>query len=404
MPAYKYTALSRDGARVKGVVEAFDEMDAVTRIKENCDIVVKLEPAETEKKNILSMEVGGKKLNKKEFVIMCSQFAIILKSGVSVSRATQLIGDKMKDKVLKKLLKDVHDDVESGRGLAESFAKRGEKLLPLTFIETIRAGEASGNMAHAFETMYQHYDKQIKMRNKVRNALIYPTFVIIIAIIVVIVLMVAVVPTFLEIFDSLDSDMPAITKSLIVLSNFFSKYIFLILAIVAALVIAYLVWGASEQGKLSQAKLKLKLPVLGNIYLLSAASEFANTMTTLIGSGLSLTRAIKITGRVIENYYIGTEVGRMVEKIEAGRSLGDTMKEANCLPDILTEMTAVGEETGELESTLDTVAQFYDSELDTATKQALAKLEPTVLCLVAAFAGYIVIAIYVAMFSMYGSM
>lgn len=404
MATYKYTAISKDGVKVSGVVEGFNEFDAVDRIKQDCDIVLKLTEVEEKKPGLLSMEIGGNRLNAKAFSLMCAQFSIILQSGIPIGRTVRLIGDKMTDKKLKGILKKVAEDVEAGRSVAASFQERGGKLLPAVFIETIRAGEESGNLSKAFETMYQHYDKQVKMRAKVRNALIYPVFVLALAVVVVIVLMVKVVPTFMDIFASYDAELPLITQSLILISNFFRKYIFLIIVVFAAIALIFKLYANTEKGRMNVAKLALKIPVLGNVSLLSAASEFAANLTTLIGAGLQLTRAVSITARVINNYYISQCVGKMTSRLEEGHTLGECMREADCLPDILVDMTAVGEETGELESTLHTVSGYYESELDMAVQDVLKKLEPALLIGMAVIAGYIVLAVYIAMFQMYSVM
>ena len=378
MATYKYTAISKDGVKVSGVVEGFNEFDAVDRIKQDCDIVLKLTEVEEKKPGLLSMEIGGNRLNAKAFSLMCAQFSIILQSGIPIGRTVRLIGDKMTDKKLKGILKKVAEDVEAGRSVATSFQERGGKLLPAVFIETIRAGEESGNLSKAFETMYQHYDKQVKMRAKVRNALIYPVFVLALAVVVVIVLMVKVVPTFMDIFASYDAELPLITQSLILISNFFRKYIFLIIVVFAAIALIFKLYANTEKGRMNVANLALKIPVL--------------------------TRAVSITARVINNYYISQCVGKMTSRLEEGHTLGECMREADCLPDILVDMTAVGEETGELESTLHTVSGYYESELDMAVQDVLKKLEPTLLIFMAVVAGYIVLAVYIAMFQMYSVM
>ena len=381
-------------------------MDAVARIKETCTVILKLSAVEEKGAAVsfLSMDIGGNKLNDKAFSLMCSQFAVILNSGVPITRAVHLVADKISDKPLKRVLKQVADDVEAGRSLAASFAERGEKLLPVTFIESIRAGEESGSLAESFRAVGDHFTKQTKTKSKVRGAMIYPAFVLVIAVVVVIVLMVKVVPTFTAIFDGYDAELPGMTKALIAISDFFRKYILYIVAAVIVIFIGFKLYGNTEQGRLNLSKLSLKLPVLGNIGVLNAASQFANTMAMMIGAGLTLTRAVSITAKTISNYYISQEVGKLSGKLEEGHTLGASLRSSGCLPDILTDMTAVGEETGELEKTLITVAQYYDTELEQATADALAKLEPTVLVFLAVVAGFIVISIYLAMFSMYSAM
>lgn len=389
---------------MSGVVEGYNELDAVDKIKQTCTIVTKLTEVNPDKQSLLNMEIGGSRLNSKAFTVMCSQFAIILRAGIPIARTVHLIADKTSNKPLKKMLKKTAEDVEAGRSLAQSFAEHGEKLLPTTFIETIRAGEESGNLDKSFETMYRHYDKQTKMKGKVKSALSYPIFVLIIAVAVVIVLMVKVVPTFTAIFDSYGSELPAITRLLIAISNFFRKYTIWMAAVAAILFIAFKLYGNTEGGRLRLAKVGLKLPVLGKINQLNAASQFANTMTTMLASGLPMTTAISITAGVLDNYYIGTEIGKLVTQLEEGRNLGSSMRKAGCMPDILVDMVSVGEETGEMEQTLDTIALYYDAELEMAITAALNKLEPTLLIFLAVVAGFIVIAIYMSIFQMYAIM
>lgn len=385
-------------------MEGFDELDAVDRIKQTCSIVLKLKEVNPDKPGLLNMEIGGSKLNSKAFTVMCSQFSIILRAGIPIARAVHLIADKTTNKPLKRILKKTAEDVEAGRSLAAGFAEHGAKLLPTTFIETIRAGEESGNLDRSFESMYRHYDKQTKMRGKVRGALAYPTFVLIIAVAVVVVLMVKVVPTFTSIFESYGGELPGITRLLIAISNFFRKYTIWMAAVIALLYIVFKLYGNTEKGRLKLARIQLKLPIFGNISRLNAASQFANTMTTMLASGLPMTKAISITAGVLDNYYIGNEVGKLTGQLEEGRTLGASMRESGCMPDILVDMVAVGEETGEMEKTLDTIALYYDAELDMAISAALRKLEPTILIFLAVVAGFIVFAIYISIFQMYAIM
>lgn len=405
MVTYKYTALSQNGKKVNGIMEGFNEMDAIDRIKREHSIVLKLtEVKEGKEAGLLNMEIGGNKLNAKAFTVMCSQFAIILKAGIPIARTVQLIADKTTDKPLKRMLKQVADDVEAGRSVAASFQERGDKLLPPTFVETIRAGEESGNMDKSFQSMYEHYDKQTKMANRVKGAMAYPLFVLAVAVVVVIVLMVKVVPTFTTIFTDLGGEMPLMARMLIASSNFFRDNILKMIIVVALAIIVYKVYNNTEEGRLKVAMLQLKLPVLGNIAVLNAASQFANSMATMLGSGLTITRSISITAKTLDNYYISQEVGKLTGKLEEGHALGECMRQIEVMPDILVDMVGVGEETGEMEGTLHTIAMYYDAELEVAINDAMAKLEPALLVILAGIVGFIVIAVYGSMFSMYSMM
>ena len=353
---------------------------------------------------LFAAEISANRLNPKAFTVMCSQFATILSAGVPLSMAAPLIAERTTDKVLKKLLNAVAADVENGRALSASLAEHGGKFLPLTFIETIRAGEESGNIERAFNSMYEHFDKQSKMGAKVRGAMAYPLFVMLVAIVVVVVLMVAVVPTFLEMFWEFDAQLPLVTRALIVVSDFFRYNGITLGMVLFILIVGLRIYSGTATGRVNLGKVQLKLPILGNIATLNAASQFANSMTTLIESGLTMTRAVNVTSRVMDNAYLSSEVGKLSGDLEEGRSLGASMRAQDVMPHILVDMTAIGEESGELAKTLHVVARFYDEELDQAILSALAKMEPALLVMLGGVAAFIVLAVYLAMFTIYSAM
>lgn len=407
MTTFKYVARAENGESVRGLIEAIDELEATAKIRAQNQVVVSLKEvhgAADKLPGILNMDIGGSRLNGKAFTLMCNQFATILTAGIPIARAVKLIADKTGDKLLKKTLMLVAADVEAGRTISASFEEHGQGWLPATFVETIRAGEEAGDLANAFESVYRHFDKQTKMNDKVRNAMFYPVFVLIIAVVVVVILMVKVVPTFTTIFEEMGGSLPLMTRVLIAISNFISDtFVFFILFIGIAIV-AFGLFVRTEQGKMAASRAQLYLPVIGNIAELNAASLFANTMSTMIGSGLPMTKAVSITASVMPNYLIRTKVEGMVGSIEEGRTVVDSMRESEVMPEILTDMVGVGEETGEMKATLDTVAMYYDSELELAVTRAVAMLEPALLCFIAVVAGFIVIAIYMSMFEMYNMM
>lgn len=408
MNSYKYTAIGNAGEEVSGMIEAIDELEATARIRNQYNVILSVKQIKGESDTFLgklmTADIGGNKLNPKAFTLMCSQFATILSAGIPIARAVKLVTDKTPDKMLKKLLRVVGEDVEAGRSLSAAFNDHGSAFLPPTFCETIRAGEESGNLADSFESTYKHFDKQTKMSSKVKGALSYPIFVFVIAIVVVIVLMVKVVPTFTAMFEDMGGELPFMTKLLIMMSDFVSKTFLYFIVISVVLVIGFLFYKKTEKGAMIIAKLQLKLPVLGNIVVLNSASLFANTMATMIQSGLPVTKAVTITARVMPNEFIAERTANMVTRIEEGKTIVESMREAACYPDILTDMVGVGEETGEMKTTLDTVAKYYDNELEQAVAKAISKLEPTILVFLAGIAGFIVISIYMAMFSMYSYM
>ena len=406
MATFKYKAQTPDGMEMKGVIQAPDEYTAVQRIRQKCPVIQEITPVKESGSGggLLSMELGSKEIDGKSLSVMCSQFAIMLRSGQMIGRVMQMVADQTADKKLKKLLEQCAEDVEEGSSVASAMERHGAKMLPLTFIETVRAGEMSGTLETSFTKLEGYYEKSYKNKQKIKSVMSYPIFVMVVAVIVVIVIMAKVVPSLSATFADLGGELPMITKILIGISKFFQKwYIVMIIAIVALVIGSKLYFG-TEKGKLVKGKLLLKMPVLGKINIFSGAAQFADTMSTMLSSGLTVNHAVEVTGKVLDNALLQQEVASMIPKIEEGRSLGDCMKACKFFPDNLKEMVAVGEESGSLDETLTTIADYYYNEQYHATQQAVSKLEPTIMVFLAGFAGFIVLAIYLPMFSMYNLM
>ena len=387
MPTFTYTGITAAGQQIDGVVEAFDEIEAMERAREQCRVVQSVVPVR-EGKNLLSMDITKPKAKQKNLAVMCAQFATILNAGVPAARATSLVADQVTDKCLKRVLADVAADVASGHSLAESFQSKGENL-PRVFIETVRAGEESGHLPESFQRLHGYFDKRAKVSAKVQSAMTYPIFVAVIAVVVLAIMMVMVIPSMTGLIDA---------------SNFVTDNFLLIAVVLALIVVGVKLFGTTERGKTTFAVLKLRLPVLGAVGVCSGAAQFANTMAMLVTAGLPATRAVAITSRVMSNYVLSREVGRLEAGLEEGRTLGEGLEASTYLPRTLVEMVAVGEHTGELEETLETMGAFYDDETQRVTNKAISIMEPALLVLMALFAGFIVIALYLPMFSLYAAM
>lgn len=400
MTTYKYKARTSDGALVNGVVDAYSEFEAVEQIKRTCAIVEKLTEVKPTKLSHVDLNeplwVTDKTLS-----LVSSQFSIMLRAGLSMSRVVGLVADQCSDKLMRRILRGVAADVAAGYGLAQSFDNHGKKL-PTAFIETVRAGEESGTLENSFQRLKVYFEKSHKIKQKVRSAMIYPVFLLALAAVVVGIVMVKLVPTMLEMFDNMGSDLPLPTRILMAVSGFFQRGWPFLIAGACLLVLLCKLYAKTEDGAMRLARLRLRLPVLGRIGVMQGASQFANTMSTLLASGLSATRCLTITGKVLDNLAVGESVGRAVAGVESGRSLGDVLSSNPYLPPMLLEMTAIGEEAGSLEETLDTIGSYYDNEVEAASARALSMLEPMITVIMGLLIGFIIIAIYVPMFSMYG--
>lgn len=387
-------------------MEAYDEFDAVSRIKATeCPIVLSIAEVQEGKGNILTRDIGGpKKIKEKQLALVCSQFSIIISAGLPMVRSVELVADQTTDKTLHKLLKQVAGDVAAGNSLADSFENKGGKQLPITFIETIRAGEESGTLEESFRKLFVYFEKSSKTRAKVTSALIYPAFLCVLSVIVVAIMMVKVIPMFTEMFASMNADLPPMTAIIIAASNFMVRAWLPMLLVAIVIIIALKFWSKTPAGMKFFAVLKLKLPLVGRVQRMNAASQFANTMSTILAAGMPMPRTIQITSKVLDNYVIGMQVGDMVGGVEEGIRLGQCVKQCPWFPPLLTEMTGVGEETGSLENTLTIIGDYYDNEVNIAVERALSMLEPIIICGIAVIVVIVVLGFYLPMFSMYNSM
>ena len=399
MQTFKYTAISKDGATVNGVVEAFDEYAAVAKIKETCTLVTKITEVRETKRQ--AKPLFGPRVKEKELAIVCSQFAIILNAGMSIVHAVELIAEQTDSKQMKKLLTGVAADVSEGIGLAHSFETQ-EVELPVTFIETVRAGEESGTLPQAFQRLHAYFDRSAKLKGKIQAAMTYPMFTIVVAILVVAVIMIKAVPTFVSSFASMGTTLPLPTRILIAMSNFFVHWWWLVALIIAAALIAWQLWGHTEEGRLKQHGFKLKIPVLGKLNLMRAASQYASTMTTLLSAGINIQQAVSVTARVLDNAYVGRQLSGQLPNLEGGKPLSECLKSCPSIPPMLVDMTGVGEETGTMESTLEVIAEYYNSETELRSQKAVSLLEPIIICLLAVVVVLILLAVYLPMFTLYG--
>lgn len=400
MPSYHYEAIRANGEKGEGVVEALSKDDAVAQIRKTYEVVLKLDEI---KQQIGEPFQKFQKLNLKVFALMCKQFSIILKSGLPLVQAVDLIANQISDKTLRNMLFRVSKDIANGWSLAHSFSEEGQNKLPATFIETIRAGEESGDLTQSFERMGVYYDRMTKTRTKAASAMLYPSFLMAVAAVVIVVIMTYAVPTFTSVFGSMEIDLPLATKIVIAISNFFNKYIWVILCVLAFGIFMIRLYGNTQKGNIKLSRVKLGIPIWGEITVMTSASQFSHTMSAMLSAGMPILQALSIASHSVSNSHLSYELQQIIPGVEAGQSLGNCMMHCKDLPQMLIHMTAMGEATGSLEHTLEIQAEYYDNEVDTLTAKALSLLEPIVICIMAILVVIILFSIYLPMLSMYSA-
>ena len=401
MKTFDYTARSEAGTQVTGVAEANTRDEAIRQLRDDGLIVESISESGAGKRE-LDLRIGSRKTKEKELGVVCGQFAILLRAGLPITRTIQLVAHQCGDKTLTGILEDAADDVAAGYSFASSLEKHGSGL-PTTFIESVRAGEESGSLEIVFQRLSDYYEKMSKSKAKVKSAMVYPAFVIVVAVIVVAIIMIFAVPVFSQTFEGMGMELPLITQGVVALSHFFTSWWWLLLIIVALAIMGVKVAKKNESFRLKWSRIGVKLPIIGRINLMNAASEYGGTMSVMMAAGLPIVRAIGVTARSMSNYYMGSSLASTMGDLEAGKTLATALENGGTLPELAIEMSAVGEQTGSLENTLDVMASYFDTEVETATSRAMSILEPAIIVVLAVIVFLLLLSVYLPMFSMYGS-
>ena len=397
MAKYQYKAKDMSGRIIEGIYEAPDRKNVVDMIRQKSFFLIELKEIQ-DRKDIKEMDLFAK-VSVKDLTIFCKQFASILKAGVPLIQALNMLGEQTENPVLRNIIVKVSSDIQKGSSLSAAMGVHS-KYFPPILIHMVHAGEVSGTLENSLEVMSVHFEKAYKLKQKVKSAMIYPIVVLVVAVIVVIFLMIFVVPTFTSMFESSGAELPGITKALIDISGFMrNNYIvlFVIFAIIFAAIRVYL---STESGRLTFDKFKLRMPLLGKIQTTSIAATFARTMSTLMGSGVGITEAIRITGKILDNTHAIEQMEKIERQVREGKGLYGPVKDTALFPAMIVNMIMLGEESGTLEDMLGKTALFYEEEVDEATQRLTSMLEPLIIIILAVVVAFIVISIALPMFDM----
>lgn len=401
MASYKYKAMTADGKTKRGTIEANSLERASDKLKSEGYNVLELKDAGALDKDI-NINIGGK-VKSKDLTMFCKQFASILNAGVTIITALDMLGEQATNKTMKTALIDVKNSVEKGSNLADSM-RQHPKVFPPILINMVQAGEASGSLEVALVRMADHFEKDNRLQSQIKSAMTYPVIVMIVAIAVVIVCMVVVIPNFTGMFMDMDMELPMATKIMVAASDFIIQKWYVLVAIVAVVVVAIKFFKKTSTGEYVFAKLAMKVPLIGNLTVKSSAARFARTLSTLMASGIQLIDAVEAVAKVMTNSIIRKNLLEARDQVAKGVPLSKPISDMGIFPPLLTQMVHIGEETGNLEDMMFRVADFFDEEVEEATKALTAAMEPLIMVFLAGIVGMIVAAVYGPMLSMYEGM
>lgn len=400
MAEFHYRVIGPDGKEKKGSMEAKTAEQVTMQLKAQKNIVLSVEEA-----NLMSRDINlsfGKAVKARDFSIFCRQFVSIIRAGVSVINALEMMRDQTENKTLKNALKGVHEDVSKGESLAMAMKKRA-KVFPSMLCNMVEAGEASGSLDVAFDRMAIQFEKEDKLKQSVKKAMIYPVVLVVVMIGVLFLMMVWVIPNFMGMFAELDAEMPATTQLVINMSDFVIAKWWLILLVAAAIFAAVKLYAGTPNGKFVLGGLKLKIPVLGKLQMKSECARLGRTLCTLLSAGVPMIDALEITSRSMENVHYKKALADAKEQVMRGVPLSRPLKTCGLFPPMVIHMVAIGEETGNIESMLENVANYYEDDVQVATEQMMALMEPMIIVVMAVVVGFMIMAILQPMFTLYES-
>lgn len=397
MTKFKYRVMNAEGEKIEGSYEADSRDEVIEFISGNGYYPLKVEEV-IESRNISFS--FSKKVKLKDLSVFCRQFYTMLNAGVPILTCLDILSSQIENEKLRQATKEINDDVEKGEIISESMRKH-EDVFPNLLVSLVASGEASGSLNEIMLRMATHYEKENKINNKVKNAMIYPIILGLVSIIAVMFILTYVMPTFTDIFDQTGAALPWSTRFLLGASNGVKEYWYILIILIGLITFVLNIFLKNDKGILLSSKLKLKLPVLKKLNQMIIVSRFTRTLSTLIASGLSLVDGLKIVSEVSGNKIAEMELLKIRDKVVQGESLYSSMRDSGIFPQMLYSMIKIGEDTGALEDILNKTADFYDEELDTTIQTSVALLEPMLIIIMGFIIGFMVASIMIPMFDTY---
>lgn len=397
MPGFNYTAINRNGKRVRSSLDASSIETAKSSLRGAGYTILDIKEQTTLNRDIEIPFLGNPKA--KDMAVFCRQFVSILRAGVSVASVLAMLGQQTSNKKLRAAIREMQADVEKGEALATSM-RRHPKIFPAILVNMVSAGEASGNLEESFRQMELYFDRSKRTKSKVTSAMIYPCVLIVVMIVVLIVMMTKIIPNFLKTFEDMDAELPKITLGVMAVCEWFKSWWWVPLLVLVALIVGGVLFHRTDKGKHFFGWLARKTPVVGNLTVKTACATFCRTMEVLIGSGLTLTDSMDLAASNMGNIYYLEAIRDARALVAEGTPLRESLVRTGIFPAMVSNLVGVGEETGDLQSMMGKVADYYDEEVDEATKKLLNLMEPAIIIVMAVFVVIIVLAIYLPMINM----
>ena len=401
---FAYTSRKPGGKLVKGRMEAANEAAVIARLRTMGLSPVAIEPTAARTGLQMDIKIPGFERNVplKEIAVMSRQLSTMVGAGLSLLRALSILAQQTENKRLAGVLDEVRTDVERGSSLSEAVAKH-DRVFPPMMIHLIRAGELGGFLDKSLESVAHTFEADVKLRATIKSALTYPVIVLVMAVVAVIAMLIFIVPVFQKMFASLGSQLPVPTQILVNISH----NMIWIGPLLVVLVVGFSIWwrrnGHRDSVRAVVDPWRLRIPVFGMLQRKVAIARFTRNFSTMTGAGVPILQSLDIVGETSGNYVIEQALHRVQDSVRAGRSIAEPLSKEPVFPSMVTQMIAVGEDSGSMETMLDKIADFYDDEVQTTTEALTSLIEPLMIGVIGTIIGGMIIALYMPMFTIYNS-
>ena len=333
-----------------------------------------------------------------DFILFNQQFVALIRAGLPILKSLDLLKDRIPNPLLRQHISDVRERVFSGALLSEALRSQG--VFPTVYTASVFAGERSGNLVEVINRYVQYEKTILSVRKRFLNSLIYPTFLVVLAIVMIAVILTFVIPRFGELYADLNTPLPVTTRVLIATSNSIRAHLILIAPILIGAFVAVKIWTSSRSGGHWVDQLKLKAPIVGNLWTMFSMAQLSRTLATLLQGGIPLVAALETARDASGNHVIAESIRGAVTQVREGRPLSDSLERTGHFPELALEMVRVGEQTGSLPDMLNHVADFYDEDVNLKSAALLGWVEPAILLCVAVFIATVLISLYMPIFSL----
>jgi type IV pilus assembly protein PilC len=400
MSTFAYVGRNRQGAVKKGELSAKTRDEAVDQLRKQQVVVTSLEE-KSGRGGKLKFSLGSG-LNDKDLVVFTRQFGTMINAGLPLIQCLDILSTQSENKVLRETVGDVKNSVEAGSTFSDAL-KKHPKVFDELYTNMIHAGEVGGLLDTILTRLAKHIEKAMKLKGQIKSAMVYPTAIVGVAVIVISVLMVWVIPVFAQMFLEMSGGkigLPGPTQLVINVSNFFQSYWYAMAGTLVGVIIAIKRYYATVNGRLVIDRLLLKIPVVGDLIRKASVAKFTRTLGTLITSGVPLLEGLSICAKTSGNKVIEGALMNARVSISGGKTISEPLAKCNVFPKMVTHMIAVGESTGALDAMLGKIADFYEDEVDQAVDTLTSLLEPVMMVVLGTVIGFIVIAMYLPIFTM----